>query len=188
VISTIPVVSSRKPSMASFSNCSSTEITVASAPNCRATSFTSSPSSDWFTVTKTPSSAASQSGLAANVSFSARSFTLMPSVTVMVFVIATAPARAVLRRSAAAAGSPSSGLPWSSRSAVLRASVQAAPQAASRRDAPRPRSYTSNTARSCAKAWSCTARRKARTPRRACPRGVGARGCIGRRAPDHRRR
>ena len=88
VISTMPVVSSRKPSMASFSSCSSTEITVASAPNCRATSFTSSPSSDWFTVTKTPfiSSVAIRS-LPRTSSFSARSLTLMPSVTVIVLVM-----------------------------------------------------------------------------------------------------
>ena len=51
-------------------------------------------------------------------SFSARSLTLMPSVTVMVLVIGEeARARAAHRQNVAAGGSPSSGLLWSSRSA-----------------------------------------------------------------------
>ena len=71
--------------MASFSSCSSTEMTVASAPNWRATSLTSSPSSDWLTVTKTPFiSRVAMRSLPRTSSFSARSLTEMPSVTVMV--------------------------------------------------------------------------------------------------------
>jgi len=63
-------------------------MTVASAPNWRATSFTNSPSSDWFTVTKTPRmSREAIRSLPRTSSFSARSFTEMPSVTEMVLVI-----------------------------------------------------------------------------------------------------
>jgi hypothetical protein len=58
------------------------------APNLAATSLTISASSDWLTVTKTPlmSSVAIRS-LARTSSFSARSLTLMPSVTVISRVI-----------------------------------------------------------------------------------------------------
>src|SRR6185437_14193240 len=79
-------------SNASFAISSSKLMTWASAPNCRDTSLISSVSSDWFTVTNTPrcSSVAIRS-LARNSSFSARSFTLTPSVTVMLRVIGTGP-------------------------------------------------------------------------------------------------
>jgi hypothetical protein len=77
-------------SSASLAISSSKVMTWVSAPNWVATSLTSSASSDWLTVTKTPriSSEAIRS-LPRTPSFSARSFTLMPSVTVMVRVMGT---------------------------------------------------------------------------------------------------
>ena len=65
-------------------------------------------------------------------SFSARSFTEMPSVTEMgLGDRQRLPATWACRRSAVAAGSPSSGLPSPSRSADLRVSAQDEPRAAS---------------------------------------------------------
>src|SRR3984893_3238147 len=65
-------------------------MTWVSAPNCEATSFTNSASSDWLTVTNTPRiKSDAMRSLPRTPSFSARSFTLMPSVTVMVRVIGT---------------------------------------------------------------------------------------------------
>ena len=59
-------------------------MTLAAAPNLAATSFTISASSDWFTVTNTPRmSRMAIRSLARISSFSARSLTLMPSVTVI---------------------------------------------------------------------------------------------------------
>ncbi len=63
-------------------------MTFDEAPNLAATSLTISASSDWLTVTKTPpiNNEAIRS-LARTSSFSARSLTLMPSVTVISRVI-----------------------------------------------------------------------------------------------------
>ena len=65
-------------------------ITVAAAPNLADMSLIISESSDWFTVTKMlPIIRVAIRSLARTSSFSARSFTLMPSVTVISRVIGT---------------------------------------------------------------------------------------------------
>ena len=72
----------------SFAACSSKVMTFVSAPKKRAISLASSASSVWLMVAKTPrSSSRAIRSLARISSFSARSFTLMPSVIVIFRVI-----------------------------------------------------------------------------------------------------
>ncbi len=72
----------------SFEACSSNVITFVSAPKKRAISLASSASSVWFTVAKTPRPSRREITSFTRISsFSARSFTLMPSVIVMLRVI-----------------------------------------------------------------------------------------------------
>ena len=120
----------------------------------------------------------------------------MPSVTVIVLVIGSGSLReSALRHNAVAAGSPSSGLPSPSRSAGLRAAVQAVPPAScpsalhpvrgsSPRRSTRPRAKSRTRRKSRP---SCAARSKSRTSRRTArppvPVGNVRVGCIGRRAP-----
>ena len=72
----------------SFAVCSSNVITFVSAPKKRAISLASSASSVWLIVANTPCDSSREiRSLARISSFSARSFTLMPSVIVMLRVI-----------------------------------------------------------------------------------------------------
>ena len=72
----------------SFEACSSKVMTLVSAPKKRAISLASSASSVWFTVAKTPRPNRREIKSFARISsFSAKSFTLMPSVMVMLRVI-----------------------------------------------------------------------------------------------------
>ena len=72
----------------SFAVCSSNVITFVSAPKKRAISLASSASSVWLIVANTPFDSNREiRSLARISSFSARSFTLIPSVIVMLRVI-----------------------------------------------------------------------------------------------------